>query len=146
LSATRIGSLQVGRYTLDVVSEFEGPRILPRELYPTLQESHLASIIPHLPKSSFDMGSKTIVTSVHTWLIRDGSGLVLLVDTCFGNNKLRPAYPLFNLRQTDWLEQLAALGVSPADVTHVINTHLDHDRVGWKIFSFQVQRQTVRPP
>ena len=33
--------------------------------------------------------------------------------------------------KNDWLSKLAAFGVQPEDVTHVINTHLHLDHVGW---------------
>jgi glyoxylase-like metal-dependent hydrolase (beta-lactamase superfamily II) len=58
--------------------------------------------------------------------------MVLLVDTCFGNLKNRlPTHPFFHMQKNDWLSKLAALGVQPEDVTHVINTHLHLDHVGW---------------
>jgi hypothetical protein len=72
LSAAFTGSFRVGRYTLDFISEFEGPRILPREPYPTLQETHLSSIIPHLPKDSFDTASGKIAT-IRALSWKDGS-------------------------------------------------------------------------
>ncbi len=128
---TEAEGIRVGRFRLDVVPEFGGPRMLPQEMFPALEVDRFAAMRPALPPEGFDPPSGKLVTSVHTWLIRGPDGLVMLLDTGSGNGKDRPQFPIFSRLNTDWLERLAALGVTPDQVTHVVNTHLHHDHVGW---------------
>jgi glyoxylase-like metal-dependent hydrolase (beta-lactamase superfamily II) len=123
--------LSVGQFRLDVVPEFGGPRMLPQEMFPSLDAGTFAAMRPLIRPDSFDPPSGKLVTSVHSWLVRGPGGLVLLLDTGSGNGKSRPQFPIFNHLNTDWMERLAALGVAPGQVTHVVNTHLHHDHVGW---------------
>ena len=58
------------------------------------------------------------------FLVRTGERVVL-VDTGIG------ALDAAGLRGGEFLDNLAALGVSPADVTDVLLTHLHFDHVGW---------------
>lgn len=125
-------SFVVGRYRLDAVAEFEGARMPPAMMFPGVDPAHLAKLLERVPPSSYDKSLNALRTSVHSWLVRDGAGLVMLVDTCFGNLKNRlPTHPMFHMQENDWLARLARLGVEPDDVTHVINTHLHLDHIGW---------------
>jgi glyoxylase-like metal-dependent hydrolase (beta-lactamase superfamily II) len=122
----------VGRYRLDPVAEFEGPRMPPAAMFTKADPKYLANLLERSPAGSYNKNTNQLYTSVHTWLVRDDNGLVLLIDTCFGNLKNRlPSHPFFHMQENDWLSKLAALGVQPDDVTHVINTHLHLDHVGW---------------
>ena len=123
-------NITVGPFRLDVIAEFGGPRMRPEEMFPALTPERWTAIRPSLPAAAYDDASGRIVTSVHSWLVR-GEGLTIVVDCGSGNGKNRPLFPMFHRLATDWLDQLAALGVRPDDVTHVVNTHLHHDHVGW---------------
>jgi glyoxylase-like metal-dependent hydrolase (beta-lactamase superfamily II) len=125
-------SFLVGRYRLDAIPEFEGARMPPAAMFTKASPGHLNSLLERVPSDSYDCGRKVLCTSVHSWLVRDDNGLVMLIDTCFGNLKNRmPTHPMFHMQSNDWLSKLAALGVHPQDVTHVINTHLHLDHIGW---------------
>jgi len=131
LNAAR-NSVVVGRYRLDPVAEFEGPRMPPAAMFTKADPQLLARLLERVPPESYSKSTNQLLTSVHTWLVRDDAGMVLLVDTCFGNLKNRlPSHPFFHMQKNDWLSKLAALGVQPEDVTLVINTHLHLDHVGW---------------
>lgn len=92
----------------------------------------LEHLLERVPPGSYDSGRKMLCTSVHSWLVRDDNGLVMSIDTCFGNFKNRmPTHPMFHMQDNLWLAKLAALAVRPQDVTHVVNTHLHLDHVGW---------------
>lgn len=123
-------SMMLGGFRLDVVPEFGGPRMLPTEMFPALAPDAVTDLLARTPAAASDPASGKLVTSVHSWLVRQG-GMVMLIDTGSGNGKTRPRFPIFNMLNTDWLQRLAALGVRPDDVTHVVNTHLHHDHVGW---------------
>ncbi|MBV8047393.1 MAG: MBL fold metallo-hydrolase [Paludibacterium sp.] len=77
-----------------------------------------------------DDNGEHVTLSVHTWVIEWG-GQVILIDTGIGNHKARPFSALFHQLQTPFLERLAAIGIQPADVAHVLLTHLHVDHVGW---------------
>lgn len=125
-------ALVVGRYRIDAIPEFEGPRLLPPGLFTNVAPERLEYLLEKVPPSSYDRASKRLCTSVHSWLVRDDDGLVMLIDTCFGNFKNRmPTHPTFHMQKNRWLSKLASLGVWPQDVTDVVNTHLHLDHVGW---------------
>ena len=72
-----------------------------------------------------------IELAARCWLIR-GDGRTILVDDGNGtkwNNKLRDIYKL-DTSSGDLLSSLKKLGVTPADVTDVILTHLHFDHAG----------------
>lgn len=77
-----------------------------------------------------DPETNLAVVSIHTWLVRTPSSTIL-IDTCNGNHKERPAMPIMHQLDTPWLDRLQAAGVSPAEVDTVICTHLHLDHVGW---------------
>ena len=64
-------------------------------------------------------------------LIRFG-GKTILIDTCVGEHKPRPARPEWHQRTaTSYIARLAAAGCTPDDVDMVMCTHLHADHVGW---------------
>ena len=65
--------------------------------------------------------SYVIKTSPHT----------ILVDTCVGNHKSRPARPSWHMQNSPFIEELASVGVQNEEVDFVLCTHLHVDHVGW---------------
>jgi glyoxylase-like metal-dependent hydrolase (beta-lactamase superfamily II) len=78
----------------------------------------------------YDPKAGAFRANIHSWLVKLG-GKVILIDTCGGNFKDRPASPRFHQLNFPYLERLKAAGVTPADVDTVICTHLHIDHVGW---------------
>jgi glyoxylase-like metal-dependent hydrolase (beta-lactamase superfamily II) len=68
--------------------------------------------------------------SQHAWLI-EANGKRIVVDPCVGHRRHRPLLPFYHMIDSPLLEQLEALGVSPAGVDYVFCTHLHPDHVGW---------------
>jgi glyoxylase-like metal-dependent hydrolase (beta-lactamase superfamily II) len=68
--------------------------------------------------------------ALQTWVI-EIDGLTVLVDTGVGNDRDRPAMPPFDHLNTDFLGALRRVGVDPAAVDVVVNTHIHSDHVGW---------------
>lgn len=65
-------------------------------------------------------------------MVMEVDGRNILVDACVGEDKERPTRPFFNKRSgTDFIAQLAKLGLSPEDIDVVFCTHLHVDHVGW---------------
>jgi glyoxylase-like metal-dependent hydrolase (beta-lactamase superfamily II) len=72
-----------------------------------------------------------IVLCVQSYLVRTPHHNIL-VDSCVGNHKQRPARPMWNNMSSDRYEKnLAATGVDVNDIDYVMCTHLHVDHVGW---------------
>lgn len=54
----------------------------------------------------------------------------IMIDTCIGGGRQRE-YDFFSNLQSQFLEDLATLGITPNDVDTVLCTHLHFDHVGW---------------
>jgi glyoxylase-like metal-dependent hydrolase (beta-lactamase superfamily II) len=72
-----------------------------------------------------DLGSR-----IGTYIVRTPRSTVL-IDTGVGNDKSREGRPAWHLRRSTFLDDLAAEGVTPAQVDVVLCTHLHVDHVGW---------------
>ena len=70
-----------------------------------------------------------ILLGLNTLAVRLGSALVL-IETGLGN-KLTPKQRQIHANQELLPRSLAAAGIRPQDVTHVLNTHLHFDHCGW---------------
>lgn len=94
-------------------------------LVDTIQSYGAAAVYPEpgdLARfSGFLDGEGRIALNFGCFLVRDGS-TILLVDTGWG-----PEY------EGKLLAELAEAGVKPAEVTHVLFTHLHGDHTGWNI-------------
>src|SRR5262249_56891629 len=55
----------------------------------------------------------------------------ILIDPGVGNDKPRTGAPAWNMRKGSYLDDLAAVGVTPEQVDFVVCTHLHVDHVGW---------------
>ena len=122
----------IGRFTVTRIEEMLTPGFDPAFLFPDYDAAILTAH-PLLASAAFlDAPSGRLMSSMQSWLVR-GEGHVILVDTGCGNGKTRsaPAFRRFHDLNLPFLERLAAAGVQPSDVTHVVNTHLHVDHVGW---------------
>jgi glyoxylase-like metal-dependent hydrolase (beta-lactamase superfamily II) len=123
MGQTKIGSYSVGR-----VTELQFPAFPAREFFPALSEEMVVEARRELPGRITDDGH--LVMSFHSFVLRTGRHTIV-VDTCCGNDKPRPGRDQFNRGKADYLAGLAAQGVRPEEVTHVMCTHLHWDHVGW---------------
>lgn len=124
--------LQIGSVSVDRCVEFEGDFFPPARMFPLSTpeavDAERVWMEPHFikPKSA---GGR-LQAGLFAYVIRSGKH-VILVDTCVGNDKPREFTPAWNMKQTTWLSDLAAMGVAAEAVTHVLCTHLHVDHVGW---------------
>jgi glyoxylase-like metal-dependent hydrolase (beta-lactamase superfamily II) len=102
----------------------------------------LMKFFPSLTKEQFDANrswlqprfvdaNDRLMICVQSFLIKT-SRHNILVDSCVGNHKPRPARPVWHMMNSDRFEKaLAAAGVSVDDIDFVMCTHLHTDHVGW---------------
>jgi len=123
----RIGAFTVTRIEEMLTPGFD-PAFLFNEFDPAIYEED-----PQLAGENFrDTASGKLMSSMQSWLIRDCKSIIV-VDTGCGNGKTRefPAFRRFHQLNLPYLDRLALAGIRPEEVTHVINTHLHVDHVGW---------------
>jgi glyoxylase-like metal-dependent hydrolase (beta-lactamase superfamily II) len=119
---------QIGNFAVDRVVELEFPAFVVREFFPACTDAELADGKARLGK--LITPDDKLLMSFHSFVVRTPKHTIL-VDTCCGNNKPRPARADFSMLQTNYLADLAALGVKPEEVDYVMCTHLHWDHVGW---------------
>ena len=123
-------TLMIGDLRIDHVEEFCFSEAPPHQLFTDLPPDAVNRHLHWLAPDFFDAEQGNIISSSHSWVIRTPHHVVL-VDTCCGNDKNRPAFEMCHRLSVPWLERLAAHGVQPEDVDFVMCTHLHLDHVGW---------------
>jgi glyoxylase-like metal-dependent hydrolase (beta-lactamase superfamily II) len=58
----------------------------------------------------------------------------IVVDTCVGNDKERPAIEAWHRKQRAFLETLESAGYRPGSIDVVLCTHMHFDHVGWNTY------------
>jgi glyoxylase-like metal-dependent hydrolase (beta-lactamase superfamily II) len=118
-----IGPLEVTRVE-ETHTQFDARMFYP-ELPPETPARYASWLAPY-----FDIAAHTFPCVFQTFVIRHGR-TTILVDTCIGNDKERPDFPLAHRLRNPYLERLAAAGCRPEDVDIVLCTHFHVDHVGW---------------
>jgi glyoxylase-like metal-dependent hydrolase (beta-lactamase superfamily II) len=112
MSAIEIHSLSDGRFLLDGGAMFG---VVPRVLW---ERQHAADEL------------NRILLGLNCLLLQ-GAGFTALIDTGVGDKEDARFAERFGLmRQATLFDALAAAGLEPGDITHVINTHLHFDHCG----------------
>lgn len=120
----RIGEVTVTRVTETMIEMAPPERLFP-DWQPQLLAGEERRFAPSAPASL----RERIPTSVHSWVVKTPKSTIL-VDTGIGNGKTR-LQKYFDHLDTPYLERLAAAGVTPVQVDHVLITHIHTDHVGW---------------
>ncbi len=123
-------SFAVGVAKITRIEETYGATYPLRKIFPECSDDLLAMHRHWLAPHHYDADSGLIKLSVHSWLLEIG-GKKILIDSCCGNNKVKPDRPFWHMLNVPWLERLAAAGCKPEDIDLVMCTHLHHDHVGW---------------
>jgi glyoxylase-like metal-dependent hydrolase (beta-lactamase superfamily II) len=129
-TAAGMRPIQFGSTTVQQVVELERWVFPPEALFPAITPDLIDEARQTLDGRSVDPETGDFHLSVHTYLVRTRSR-VILVDSCNGNDKPRPAFQSVDRLATPYLERLADAGVRPEDVDLVMCTHLHPDHVGW---------------
>ena len=120
-----IGDVRIGRIEETLGLGFEPAALLP-DFEPEAIERHAEWLVPNF----YSPPDARFVASQHSWLVRTRDHTVL-VDSCVGNHKERPALERFHRLQRPYLDRLHDAGVGPGDIDIVLCTHLHVDHVGW---------------
>jgi glyoxylase-like metal-dependent hydrolase (beta-lactamase superfamily II) len=118
-------SLRVGEYVIDLVDDHPGTPRDASVVYPDVPSSAWA---PYRAIAFNKKGQFQAQWRGHLIRRVDGTGPVVLVDTGMG-----PGPHQHTGKNGELLDSLAALGVSPSDVTAVVTTHCHGDHVGWNV-------------
>ena len=70
-----------------------------------------------------------MLMNFQAFIVKSGDRRIM-IDTCIGADRERQ-FDVFTHMQTTFMEDLATLGVTAADVDTVLCTHLHFDHVGW---------------
>jgi glyoxylase-like metal-dependent hydrolase (beta-lactamase superfamily II) len=108
------------------------PFALPLKfLFPDTTTEALEPARDKLAGAHVNWDNATVLLAVQSHLIR-AAGKTILIDTCVGEHKPRPARPDWHQREaTSYIARLNAAGCTPDDVDIVMCTHLHADHVGW---------------
>jgi glyoxylase-like metal-dependent hydrolase (beta-lactamase superfamily II) len=120
-----------GKATIQRIIDLD-PFVLPLGfLFPDASLEALADRRCALAGAHVDWANGTVLLAVQSHLVCI-AGKTILIDTCVGEHKHRPARPDWHQRAaTRYLANLAAAGCTPDDVDIVMCTHLHADHVGW---------------
>jgi len=117
--------------TIHPVVEQQGPFFDVFEFFPTLTKELFAENRAWLQPTFVDPVSGKLVLCVQGFVIKTPHHNILM-DSCVGNDKPRPARPMWNMMKGERFEQgLAAAGLTVNDIDYVMCTHLHVDHVGW---------------
>lgn len=121
---------QIGAARITRIEESYEPNFEARTFFPDWRDEIVAEHLHWMVPDHFEPATGWIKLSVHSWLIEIG-GRTILIDTCIGNHKPRPARPKWHQLNTPYLDRLKAAGVRPEQIDMVMCTHLHVDHVGW---------------
>ena len=122
--------MTVGRVEITRIVELEGPLYDPPHLLPDASREALARHAEWLAPRFYQPDAHRLIAAMQCYLVRTPHHRIL-VDSCLGNDKRRGDHPNLHLRRGPFLDDLASLGVVPADIDFVLCTHLHVDHVGW---------------
>jgi glyoxylase-like metal-dependent hydrolase (beta-lactamase superfamily II) len=120
--------ITIGDFRIQRIEEFVADE--PASLYAEWSEEVLERHCDLLVPTFFDPAAACFRPHIQCWLVQTPTRNIL-IDTCSGNQKPRPASPRFHMLDLPWLERLRALGVTAEQIDTVICTHLHVDHVGW---------------
>ena len=122
--------VSLGRMTISKLFEMESGPPLPL-IMPEISAADLARLAQWYSDDTLGATPQqsAFMMSMHSYVLQAG-GRNILIDACNGNDKHR-SIPDVDRAQTAYLENLAALGLSPERIDLVLCTHLHFDHVGW---------------
>jgi glyoxylase-like metal-dependent hydrolase (beta-lactamase superfamily II) len=117
--------------TIDRIVEQQAPLFDPLTFFPGATPELLAENREWLNATALDPATGLVILCIQSYVVRTPHHTIL-VDTCVGNDKDRPNHQFWSqMRGTQYMEGLAAIGLTVEDIDFVLCTHLHIDHVGW---------------
>jgi glyoxylase-like metal-dependent hydrolase (beta-lactamase superfamily II) len=125
-------TIRLGDVTVTSIIEGQDPVFDPLEFFPGLTKEVLDEHRPWLEaQGALDKASGKLVLCFQSWLVQTPQHNIL-IDTCVGNDKPRPARPMWHMLKGEaFLNGLKKAGVGVDRIDYVMCTHLHVDHVGW---------------
>ncbi len=125
-----IKTFRVGSCTIHRIVESEGSYAPALAFLPNLSSEVLANNRHWLRPFALDENDNVILC-FQSYVVQTPRQTIL-IDTCVGNNKDRPAQPAWHrMKSQTYLQNLADVGLRVEDIDVVLCTHLHIDHVGW---------------
>ncbi|HCP00304.1 MAG TPA: MBL fold metallo-hydrolase, partial [Rhodospirillaceae bacterium] len=121
--------LTIGAFSIQSVHENTGAYITPADMFPTAPPEAVATHFEWMTPTFFDMPSGKLKLAFQSFVLQTPHHNIL-IDTCVGEDKER-THLEFHMKKWPWMDNLRALGLTPADIDIVMCTHLHPDHVGW---------------
>ena len=127
--------LAAGDLTIHRIIEQETTFLPALEMLPGLTPELLAENRPWMRQIGAIDENDVLILCFQSYVVKTPHHTIL-VDSCIGNDKPRPAHPKLDMKwnmKTDgiYMRALAAAGFSVDDIDYVMCTHLHVDHVGW---------------
>src|SRR5262245_27811650 len=123
-------AIQVGSTTIHRIVEQEGPFFDLLTFFPSLTAELLEENRAWM-QPTYMSPQGELMLCIQSYLVATPHHNIL-IDTCVGNHKPRPARPFWNMMNSDRFEKgLAGTGLGVGDIDFVMCTHLHADHVGW---------------
>jgi glyoxylase-like metal-dependent hydrolase (beta-lactamase superfamily II) len=120
-----------GDLTIHRIVEQETTFLPAHDMLPGLTPEVLAENRGWMQATGALDDSDTLILAFQSYVVKTPHHTIL-IDSCIGNDKPRPARPKWNMKTDDtYLRSLASAGFSVADIDYVMCTHLHVDHVGW---------------
>jgi glyoxylase-like metal-dependent hydrolase (beta-lactamase superfamily II) len=117
--------------TIHPVVEQQGSWFDALQFFPTLTKELLDENRGWLEPTFLDPANGGLILCVQSFVIKTPHHNIL-IDSCVGNHKPRPARPFWHMLDSDRFEKsLRATDLGFDDIDYVMCTHLHGDHVGW---------------
>jgi glyoxylase-like metal-dependent hydrolase (beta-lactamase superfamily II) len=123
-------SCNVGKIIIRRIIDLEQVPFNSKIVFPDADPTIIKQLSTKVGLEHFSDINLDLLLSFHSFLIQTQK-YNILVDTCCGNEKDRPTRPFWHQRHGPFLDNLAAVGLTPSDIDFVLCTHLHADHVGW---------------
>jgi glyoxylase-like metal-dependent hydrolase (beta-lactamase superfamily II) len=124
-------TFSVGDMTIHRIVEQEKAFTPVLEFLPGLSKEVLEENRSWMEPAALDPVTGNIVLCFQSYVVKTPHHTVL-IDSCIGNDKIRPARAAWNKKNdSSYMQALAAAGVTVEDIDFVMCTHLHVDHVGW---------------
>ena len=124
-------TLTAGDFTIHRVIEQETTFLPALDMLPGLTPDVLDENRPWMQQAHAIDPQDTLILAFQSYVVKTPYHTIL-IDSCIGNDKPRPARPKWHMKTDDtYLRALSAAGLGVGDIDFVMCTHLHVDHIGW---------------